>query len=168
MITIIHAKNIDKEVRLAMYGMLEWSAMKLFPTIMKNVSVKLHLKRYNYDGEAMVEEGCEGKNPRNFKIVIDPYRLSIDDWGRELNYSEWVSAILKTIGHEMVHVKQYIRNELSFKKGKMCWMKKRVDFKTNEDYYSSPQEVEAYGKELWLYLGYNDAWNRIKESEKKT
>ena len=63
MITIIHAKNIDKEVRLAMYGMLEWSAMKLFPTIMKNVSVKLHLKRYNYDGEAMVEEGCEGKNP---------------------------------------------------------------------------------------------------------
>ena len=104
--TIIHAKCIDEKVRLALYGMLEYSAAKLFPRRMKNVSIKLHLKHYDYEGEAMIEEGTRTTNPRKFNIVIDPYRLEKDDWGRERNYSEWVSELLRTLAHEMVHVKQ--------------------------------------------------------------
>ena len=54
--TIIHAKTIDKKVRLALYGMLHHSATKLFPRRMKYVSIKLHLKHYVFDGVAMIEE----------------------------------------------------------------------------------------------------------------
>jgi hypothetical protein len=163
--TIIHAKCIDDKVRLALYGMLEYSATKLFPRRMKNVSIKLHLKHYIFDGVAMIEEDTKITNPRNFKIIIDPYRLEKDDWGRELTYSEWVSELLKTLAHEMVHVKQYIMSELTFKKGQMCWKKQKVDFKSEDEYYCSPHEVEAYGKEKWLQLGYTAAWNRIENGE---
>jgi len=161
--TIIHAKSIDKKVRLALYGMLHHSATKLFPRRMKYVSIKLHLKHYEYEGEAMVEEEYFDRNPKHFKIIIDPYRIAIDDWGRELNYSEWVSELLRTLAHEMVHVKQYIMGELTFKKGQMCWKKQKVDFKSGGDYYRSPHEVEANGLERWLQLGYIAAWNKIEE-----
>jgi hypothetical protein len=163
MITIIHAKCIDEQVRLALYGMLQYSAMKLFPKRMKYVSIKLHLKHYVYDGVAMIEEDTRITNPRNFKIIIDPYRLEKDDWERERNYSEWVSELLRTLAHEMVHVKQYIMGELTFKKGQMCWKKQKVDFKSGEDYYFSPHEVEAYGLEKGLQLGYTATWNKIEE-----
>ena len=160
--TIIHAKCIDDKVRLALYGMLEYSATKLFPRRMRYVSIKLHLKHYEYEGEAMIEEGYTGRNPRNFKIVIDPYRLREDDWGRELNYSEWVSRILRTLAHEMVHIKQYVMSELTFKREKMCWKNKVIGDMTEDQYYCSPHEVEAYGKEKWLQLGYTAAWNKIE------
>ena len=166
--TRIHAKCIDDKVRLALYGMLEFSATKLFPKRMKKVSIKLHLKHYEYEGEAMIEEGHETRNPKNFKIVIDPYRLEKDDWGRKLDYSELVSKILKTLAHEMVHVKQYVMNELTFKRKGMYWKNELVGSMTADEYFCSPHEVEAYGKELWLYLGYAKVWNIIKESEEKT
>ena len=162
--TIIHAKSIDEDVRLALYGMLEYSAMKLFPRRMKYVSIKLHLKHYEYEGEAMVEEDTKTINPRNFKIVIDPYRLEKDDWGRELNYSEWVSKILRTLAHEMVHIKQYVMSELTFKREKMYWKNEVLGGMTEDEYYCSPHEVEAYGKEKWLQLGYTRIWNIIKKN----
>jgi len=160
--TIIHAKCIDEKVRLALYGMLEYSATKLFPRRMRYVSIKLHLKHYEYEGEAMIEEDTKTINPRKFKIVIDPYRLREDDWGRELNYSEWVSRILRTLAHEMVHIKQYVMSELTFKREKMCWKNEVIGDMTEDQYYCSPHEVEAYGKEKWLQLGYTAAWNKIE------
>ena len=163
--TIIHAKSIDEQGRLALCGMLQYSALKLFPKRMKYVSIKLHLKHYEYEGEAMVEEDTKTINPRNFKIVIDPYRLKKDDWGRELNYSEWVSKILRTLAHEMIHVKQYVMSELTFKREKMYWKNEIINGMSSEDeYYCSPHEVEAYGKEKWLQLGYTTIWNTIKET----
>jgi len=163
--TLIHSKTIDEEVRLALYGMLEYSASKLFPKRMKKVSIKLHLKHYEYEGEAMIAEGYEARNPRNFKIVIDPYRLEKDDWGRTLTHSEWVSKILKTLAHEMVHVKQYVMGELTFKRKGMYWKNELIGSMTADEYFCSPHEVEAYGKELWLYLGYAKVWNIIKNNE---
>ena len=163
---MIHAKCIDAKVRLALYGMLEYSAMKLFPRRMKKVSIKLHLKHYDYEGEAMIEEGTSTHRPRSFKIVIDPYRMERDEWGRELNYSEWVSKLLKTVGHEMVHIKQYIMGELTFPKGAyMAWKGQKIGWMTEDEYYSSPHEVEAYGKEKWLQLVFISVWNEIESRE---
>ena len=162
--TIIHAKNIDKKVRLALYGMLHHSATKLFPRRMKYVSIKLHLKHHIYDGEAMIEEEYSDRNPKHFKIIIDPYRIAIDDWGRELNYSEWVSTLLRTLAHEMVHIKQYVMSELTFKREKMYWKNEVLGGMSEDEYYCSPHEVEAYGKEKWLQLGYTRIWNIIKKN----
>ena len=161
--TIIHAKSIDKKVRLALYGMLHHSATKLFSRRMKYVSIKLHLKHYVFDGVAMIEEDTKITNPRNFKIIIDPYRLEKDDWGRERNYSEWVSELLRTLAHEMVHVKQYLRRELTYKTKGMFWKGNLVDWCTELDYYNAPHEVEAYGKEKALFFGYLAIWNQFKK-----
>jgi hypothetical protein len=165
--TIIHAKCIDEKIRLALYGMMEYSATRLFPHHKKNISIKCHLGHYDYEGEAMIEEGTRIKNPRDFKIVIDPYRIRVDDWGRVLDYSEWTSMILRTLAHEMIHVKQYIKGELTFRRGQMCWKKNIVDISTEDDYYCAPHEIEAYGKEKWLQLGYTRVWNRILLEEEK-
>ena len=151
--TIIHAKCIDEKVRLALYGMLEYSATKLFPRRMKYVSIKLHLKHYDYEGEALIEEGTKTKNPRNFKIVIDPYRIEKDDWGRELNYSEWVCKILRTLAHEMVHVKQWAKGEMYeyVKSGLIRFHKTKFDA-DNINYWDYPWEIEAFGKQLGLFV----------------
>jgi hypothetical protein len=35
---------------------------------------------------------------------------------------------------------------------------------SEDEYYCSPHEVEAYGKEKWLQLGYTRIWNIIKKN----
>jgi len=161
--TIIHAKNIDKKVRLALYGMLHHSATKLFPRRMKYVSIKLHLKHDVYDGVAMIEEDTKITNPRNFKIIIDPYRLEKDDWGRERNYSEWVSELLRALAHEMVHVKQYVMGELTYRTHGMVW--KKVTYAPDNifDYFETPFEIEAYGREKGLLVAFLARWSEIEE-----
>ena len=79
----IYAKNLDKDVRLALYGMLEYSRVKLFPRH-KNISVKLHLREHVVDGETYVDEFDDRRNPRDFRIVIDPYKLAMDEYDRTL------------------------------------------------------------------------------------
>jgi len=161
--TIIHAKCIDEKVRLALYGMLEYSATKLFPRRMKNVSIKLHLKHYDYEGEALIEEGTRTKNPRNFKIVIDPYRIEKDDWGRELNYSEWVCKILRTLAHELVHVKQYLVGDLSWRDKGMLWGGEVFAPEYLTEQLKTPYEIEAYGREKGLLISFFIKWKEIEK-----
>ena len=65
--TIIHAKSIDEKVRLALYGMLEYSATKLFPRRMKNVSIKLHLKHYEYEVKQWLKKIQEPQIQENLR-----------------------------------------------------------------------------------------------------
>ena len=53
--TAIYAKNLEKDVRLALYGMLEYSRVKLFPRH-KNISIKLHLREHIVDGETIIDD----------------------------------------------------------------------------------------------------------------
>ena len=47
----------------------------------------------------------------------------------------------------------------------MCWYGNEVGWMSAEEYFCSPHEVEAYGKEKWLQLGYTAVWNKIKNKE---
>lgn len=55
---------------------------------------------------------------------------------------------ISTIAHEMVHVKQMIRGELVMKSTLNKWNGKT--FPTTYDYFNSPWEIEAYGREVGL------------------
>lgn len=58
---------------------------------------------------------------------------------------------LMALAHEMVHVKQYATHELIYlHNGKYRWQKKvlKID---DLDYWDSPWEIEAYGREKGLY-----------------
>lgn len=75
--------------------------------------------------------------------------------------------ILRSLAHEMVHLKQHAKNELRTslvlsKGGKsktvVKWHGKTVRFTKNEDrYFDAPWEVEAYGREGSLYNRFLDS-----------
>lgn len=81
-----------------------------------------------------------GRNPKNFEICIR--RMSM-------------TGAVKTLAHEMVHLRQYATNDLvemtQDAQGTALW--KNVAH-TVKDYFSSPWEVEAYGMEPGLYHSY--------------
>ena len=52
-------------------------------------------------------------------------------------------ASLKALSHELAHVRQYYRNEITIKSKQMITFK-NVNYKVSEDsHYTDPQEVEA-------------------------
>lgn len=79
--------------------------------------------------------------------------------------------IIQTLAHEMVHVKQHAKNEhmKSFGTAKgglkieSIWMGKPWRPKKSENaYYDSPWEIEAYGREVGLMAH----WNNYQENKK--
>ena len=64
--------------------------------------------------------------------------------------------MLETVAHEMVHVKQFARNELyepSAKQGSRWngkWFSPRQ--KCVKDYWDQPWEIEAHGRECGLFV----------------
>lgn len=60
---------------------------------------------------------------------------------------------LTTIAHEMVHVKQYAKGEMrdSYFIGGVSWQGKSVNTDKLE-YWDTPWEIEAFGREKGLYL----------------
>lgn len=66
--------------------------------------------------------------------------------------------ILIDLGHELIHVKQYLNNEIfDYKNGFVRYKGNEFDdsYKTKlENYFESPWEVEAYGREYGLFRIY--------------
>lgn len=100
------------------------------------------------------EKGCndyaycdwidDNHRSRMFIITID----------RTLSRKETILAL----AHEMVHLKQYARGELKdiFRPAKMTkWMGKKY-VTENMDYWETPWEIEAYGREKGLYMKFLD------------
>ena len=77
---------------------------------------------------------CLAEDKRTFEIEVD----------RTLR----LRRLLETVAHEMVHVKQYARNELHVEYAK-CW---KNEFYTKTDYWDCPWEIEAHGRELGLFI----------------
>lgn len=63
---------------------------------------------------------------------------------------------MECLGHELIHVKQYLNNELfDYANGDVRWKGKVIkDWREGEDYYFSPFEIEAYGHETGLYKSF--------------
>ena len=91
------------------------------------------------------------KSPKEFQIEL------------QTGYDRNEEDIFKTLAHEMVHLKQYARNELkaSIAISQVAtglsfgttWMGKFYEFKKNQHgYWDAPWEIEAYGRELGLYV----------------
>lgn len=91
-------------------------------------------------------------NKRHFVITVD--QTSINKTAKKLTTQ--YKNVLKDIGHELVHVKQYLTNDLfDYKDGRVRYKKKIFEETDNteltEAYWFSPWEVEAYGYMEGLY-----------------
>lgn len=122
-----------------------FAAQLMDPRMVRNLVIDLDVRKsLDVAGECVDEDGV--RNPRWFTIGLK--RQEIDE-------------MIKTLGHEMVHVKQHAKNELQSgvmipTKGGLRmtsrWMGKVWKPKAREDhYFDSPWEIEAYGREVGLY-----------------
>jgi len=161
----LHARNIDDKLRVALYAMTEFAMARLVPSkrLRNNVSINVHLKHHEEGGEAMLSEDADRYRPRDFKVIIDHHQAEIDDYGRTRTDTEWGHTILRTLAHELVHVKQYLVGDLTWRDKGMLW--KGVMFAPEylTDQLETPYEVEAYGKEKGLLVSFFVKWKEIEE-----
>ena len=90
------------------------------------------------------------------------YCLEADDkrtFELEIDKSQSLRALLETVAHEMVHVKQYARRELD--PNKEVWMGKTYNPK-DVNYWDLPWEIEAHGREVGLFVRYCEENNLAK------
>ena len=162
----IHAKGLDKTFRLAMYGMIEYSMTKLIPSkrLRKGIEINVHVRKHPESGEAMIDEFANRRRPRSFRVILDPSKMKYNDSGEERTDAEVALEILKTLGHELVHVKQYVRKELTTDRYGAL-RDNGVYYSVNNllEYFDLPYEIEAYGREKGLLIGFLAIWKDIEE-----
>jgi len=161
----VHARNIDDKLRVAIYAMTEFAMARLVPSkrLRNNVSINVHLKHHEEGGEAMLSEDADRYRPRDFKVIIDHHQAEIDDYGRTRTDTEWGHTILRTLAHELVHVKQYLVGDLSWRDKGMLWKGKIFAPEYLTEQLKTPYEVEAYGKEKGLLVSFFIKWKEIEE-----
>jgi hypothetical protein len=125
----------------------EFFAIQLMdPRMVRNLTLDIEVyNNLDVEGECVDEDGF--RNPRWFTIG--------------LKGDQDIGTMIKTLGHEMVHVKQHAKNELQTghaiaARGGLkiyskwmgeVWKAKRKE----DDYFDSPWEIEAYGREVGLF-----------------
>ena len=161
----VHARNIDTRLKIALYAMTEFAMSRLVPSnrLRKNISIDVHLKHHAEGGEAMMSEYANPRRPREFKVIVDHHRAEIDDYGRKRSDTEWGHNILKTLAHELVHVKQYVMGELKCTTHGMVYKRTIYSPETIFDYFETPYEIEAYGREVGLLVNFLAKWKEIEK-----
>ena len=107
----IHSKHVDAKLKAAMHSMCGYALARLgiSSRITKNLNLTIHMGHHSNEGEARVAKDANRYRPRDFKITLDHHRMEKDDYNRSLEDTEWGHRVLRTLAHELVHVKQYIR-----------------------------------------------------------
>jgi hypothetical protein len=161
----LHARNIDDKLRVALYAMTEFAMAKLVPSkrLRDNVSINIHLKHHDEGGEAMLSENANKYRPRDFKVIIDHHQAEIDNYDRTRTETEWGHTILTTLAHELVHVKQYLVGDLTWRDKGMLWKGEIFAPEYLTDHLEAPYEIEAYGREKGLLVSFLMRWKEIEK-----
>jgi hypothetical protein len=107
----------------------------------KNLDIEIRFEDQGKLAEGYCAPIDAERRPRIFEIGIKPKMRR--------------HKMLQCLAHEMVHVKQYARGELSAELITAKWQGKTYKLSNSfEDYLNWPWEVEAYGRDRALYLFY--------------
>ena len=138
-------KGGKKKERELIEDLAFFCVKKLMPR-KKNLEVNISIKRNMIEDEGM------------FAGVVDTDNTNTFDM--ELDSSMSLRKKLLSVAHEMVHVKQFTRGELTHtnKLTVKRWYGK--DFHDSK-YWECPWEIEAYGRELGLFTMWVEE-NKIK------
>ena len=172
----LHSRGFDTRFKLAMYGMAEFALSRLIPSkkLRDNIEVHIHLKHHSHDGEAEISSDTNKYRPRKFKVYVDHHRLEKDDYGRVKDDTEWAHDVMKTLAHELVHVRDYVlgrltfrrwswRDSVSFEDNGLFWDGVHYDAGNLKEYYELPYEIEAYGRERGLLVSFLAFWNEVEK-----
>ena len=113
-----------------------WFLSKFLPRHQIDVEI-LHrgLKRENVFGYC--DYTGDSYRPREFLIELDTY---MDE-----------ELYIKTLLHELTHLRQWVVGSLRVRYGKMCYGKECIE---DVEYWYQPHEIEAREQEETLYLEY--------------
>jgi len=127
----------------------------------KDAADLLDLKKYK---AWCTYDGIDENGNKKFTVVVDQKNLNT----RGKKPITRLKQLLIDLGHELVHVKQYLNNEIfDYKDGGVRYKGVIFDdsyYKDEESYYDSPWEIEAYGREWGLYRMFV---NHLKEESRK-
>ena len=163
----LHSRGFDTKFKLAMYGMTEFALSNLIPSkrLRDNIEINIHMKHHSNECEAMLSEETNRYRPRSFRVILDHHRMRINEiTGEERTDMEWFAEILKTLAHEIVHVKQYALGELKWRDAGLLYKGVNHEAMSLMEYFELPYEIEAYGREKGLLYGFLKVWQNI-ESE---
>jgi|TARA_B100001248_G_scaffold235477_1_gene198214 hypothetical protein len=145
---IVDVKGGNKKQRELVKSIALYSIKQLMPKI-RTLDVEFILK-------SKLEDDCLGQCLANTNREFEV----------ELYKKQSLRRLLETVAHEVVHVKQYARRELTG--DGFIWRGKTYSPK-KVAYWDTPWEIEAHGREVGLFVrwakeaGYADAdWAQDK------
>ena len=162
----LHARNINLKCKTAIFAMTEYALSTLIPSkrLRDNLMIDIHMKHHSNEGEAMLHEDTNRYRPRAFRIYLDHHRMEKNEMtGEERTDMEWFVEILKTLAHELVHVKQYVLGELKSRDAGLLYKGINHGEMTLMEYFELPYEIEAYGREKGLLYGFMVGWANIEK-----
>jgi hypothetical protein len=117
--------------RAVLFYAEELISSKLLENIYLRIKFNPKIDAYGY---ASILEYNDSRKAREFEIELHP--------------GIGATEILKTLAHEMTHIKQYAYNETN--ENLTRWKGIRID-PDNTDYWVQPWEIEAHGMESGLF-----------------
>jgi hypothetical protein len=141
---LVNVTGSNKGVRTLVRTAAWWYAEKLMGKRLMNglgINIKLTrtlLEKHNMEGSAIYED--DTRRPKNFTI--------------ELDSTCTIRSILITLAHEMVHIKQWAKEEMYeyYNTPKMVRFKGKRFNMDDINYWDYPWEIEAYGRQLGLFV----------------
>jgi hypothetical protein len=114
--------------------------------------VDRYYKDYGFMGDTMPLDEDEKYRPKTFEI--------------NLERTKRLKTIVFTLAHEFIHVKQFAKGELKDhkKSNKVIFHKMKFD---DDNYWDSPWEIEAYGKECGLWQRFKPIYKYLHTENRK-
>ncbi len=162
----LHTRNINLKCKTAIFAMTEYALATLIPSkrLRDNLMINIHLRHHSNEGEAKLAEGTNRYRPRSFKIILDHHRMETNEMtGETRTDMEWFVELLKTLAHELVHVKQYVLGELRSRDVGLLYKGINHEAMNLMEYFELPYEIEAYGREKGLLYGFMVTWSNIEK-----
>ena len=162
----LHTRNINLKCKTAIFAMTEYALATLIPSkrLRDNLMINIHLRHHSNEGEAKLAEGTNRYRPRAFKIILDHHRMETNEMtGETRTDMEWFVELLKTLAHELVHVKQYVLGELRSRDVGLLYKGINHEAMNLMEYFELPYEIEAYGREKGLLYGFMVTWSNIEK-----
>jgi len=149
----------------------------LSPSVIRKASINIRIiknKDLNSDDDVMdlSEYGAwvyyDGviDNKRRFTVTMNASHLNRN----AKKPMSRLKAIMLDAAHEMVHIKQYMNNELfDYVDGKARFKGEvfRGNIEDENVYFNSPWEIEAYGRSQGMYIMFHNKYKQEQKAKKK-
>jgi hypothetical protein len=149
----------------------------LSPSVIRKASINIRVLKnkdldHSDDVMDLTEYGAwvnyEGvvENKKKFSVVLNAARLNRK--AKKPMYR--LKAILHDAAHEMVHIKQYLNNELfDYVDGKARFKGEVFHGKLDDEevYFNSPWEIEAYGRSQGFYIMFHSKYKQEQKEKAK-